>query len=196
MIITNQTELQYKMIDEKKLTRLSKFLSLLLRHRPKMIGIELTDSGWTDTSILIEKMNGYGKAIDMETLNVVVDTDNKRRFSFNEDKSKIRANQGHSIDLDLGYAPKMPPEILFHGTAQKNIDSIFRIGLQKRKRHHVHLSKDTETAIKVGQRHGTPIVLQVVAGEMNREGFEFFESDNGVWLTDKVPVRFLTTNGA
>ncbi len=144
--------------------------------------------------MLIEKMNDYGKAIDIETLTIIVDTNSKKRFSFNEDKSKIRANQGHSINLDLGYTPKTPPEVLFHGTAQKNIDNIFKVGLERRKRHHVHLSKDIDTAIKVGQRHGKPIVLKIFAKEMDKDGFEFFKSENEIWLTDSVPVKYLTIN--
>lgn len=182
------------MINKKQHTKLSKFLSLVLRHKPEKIGIELSDSGWTDTSILIQKMNDYGKRIDFETLSIIVDTNDKKRYGFNEDQSKIRANQGHSLDLDLGYTPKTPPTILYHGTAQKNLDSIFKVGLEKRGRHHVHLSKDIETALKVGQRHGKPIVLNILAKAMDEDRFEFFESENKVWLTDHVPVKYLILN--
>ena len=181
------------MINKKAHTKLSKFLSLVLRHKPETIGITLSDKGWTNTHTLIEKMNAYGKEIDFETLSIIVDTNNKKRFGFNEDMSKIRANQGHSIAVDLGYVQKTPPEILYHGTAHKNVDSIFNSGLEKRNRHHVHLSRDIDTAVNVGQRHGKPVVLQVLAGEMHKDGFQFFESENSVWLTDSVPTKYLTT---
>jgi len=182
------------MINEKSHTKLSKFLSLVLRHKPETIGISLSKQGWVDTKTLIEKMNEYGKQIDLETLSIIVETNNKKRFGFSEDKSKIRANQGHSLDIDLGYVQKTPPDILYHGTAQKYIDSIFKIGLEKRNRHQVHLSNEIETAYKVGQRHGKPVILKVLAKQMHEDGFKFFESENKVWLTDNVPVKYLTTN--
>lgn len=173
---------------------MSKFLSLVLRHKPETIGISLTEQGWVDTQSLIKKMNEYGKSIDFETLSFIVENSNKKRFGFNEDKSRIRANQGHSIDIDLGYVQRIPPEILYHGTAMKNTVSIFKNGLEKRNRHHVHLSKDIETAYEVGQRHGKPIILKVLAKQMHADGFKFFESENKVWLTENVPVKYLTTN--
>lgn len=179
------------MIDKKQHTKLSKFLSLILRHKPETIGLQLSEEGWANVDILIEKMNAHGKQIDFETLNIVVDTNPKKRFAFNDDRSKIRANQGHSLDIDLGYTEKMPPEILFHGTAQKNINGIFKNGLEKRNRHHVHLSKDREIAIKVGQRHGKPMVLKIRSKEMEKDGFKFYESENKVWLTDHVPVQYI-----
>ncbi len=179
------------MIEEKQYTKLSKFLSLVLRHKPEEIGIELDTNGWTDVKCLIKKMNLYGKRIDFETLEVILETNNKKRFSFNEDKSLIRANQGHSIEIDLGYKPKNPPKRLFHGTGAKYVDSIYKIGIRKKSRHHVHLSKDIETALSVGQRHGKPVVFEILTDEMVNEGFEFYESENGVWLTDEVPVRFI-----
>jgi len=179
------------MINKKTQTKLSKFLSLVLRHKPETIGIQLAEDGWTETAILVQKMNDYGKVIDMQTLSFVVENNAKKRFSFNEDKSKIRANQGHSVDVELGYTKKDPPDILFHGTAQKNIESIFKIGLEKRNRHHVHLSKAIDTAVKVGQRHGKPVVLKVLAKEMNEAGYVFFESDNGVWLTESIPAKYI-----
>lgn len=182
------------MIDEKLHTKLSKFLSLVLRHKPETIGISLSEQGWVDTKSLIEKMNEYGKQIDLETLSFIVEINNKKRFGFNEDKSKIRANQGHSLNIDLGYVQKTPPDVLYHGTAQKYINSIFKIGLKKRNRHHVHLSEEIETAYKVGQRHGKPVILKVLAKQMHEDGFKFFESENKVWLTDNVPVKYLTTN--
>jgi putative RNA 2'-phosphotransferase len=140
---------------------------------------------------LISKMNQFGKKIDLEILKELVSKDNKKRYAFNDDLTMIRASQGHSIDVELGYTPKSPPEILYHGTAEKFVESILKSGLQKRNRHHVHLSKDIETAIKVGQRHGKPVVFEVFAGKMFAKGFEFYESDNAVWLCDAVPVAFL-----
>ncbi len=179
------------MIDKKSNIKWSKFLSLVLRHKPEIIGLSLDEQGWVTTKSLIEKMNEYGKQIDLETLLIIVETNNKKRFGFNKDKSKIRANQGHSLDIDLGYIQKTPPDILYHGTAQKYMDSIFKIGLEKRNRHQVHLSKDMETAYNVGQRHGKPIVLKVFAKQMYKDGFKFFESENKVWLTNNVPVKYL-----
>ncbi len=181
------------MIDKKSHTKLSKFLSLVLRHKPETIGITLEEFGWVDTNVLIQKMNENGKEIDFETLSFIVDNNNKKRFGFNDDMSKIRANQGHSVAVDLGYSKKSPPDILYHGTAHKHVASIFKTGLDKRTRHHVHLSKDINTAQNVGQRHGKPIVLIVLAKQMHLDGYEFFESENKVWLTDNVPVKYLTT---
>ena len=179
--------------NKKSQKKLSKFLSLILRHRPHIIGISLTEKGWTDTQTLIERMNANGRTIDMETLCTIVETNDKKRYAFNEDKSLIRANQGHSVKVNLGYQEKTPPTTLYHGTAKKNLDSIFKTGIVKRNRHQVHLSSTKETAIKVGQRHGKPVVLIVLSEEMHKEGFTFYESDNGVWLTDHVPVKFLAT---
>lgn len=177
---------------EKEAIKISKFLSLVLRHKPETIGIELDENGWTDVSILIRKCNGYGIHFDLTMLKYVVATNNKKRFSFNDSFSKIRASQGHSIDIDLGYKPQMPPEILFHGTALKYVDSILKTGLEKRNRNHVHLSLDIETAIKVGQRHGKPVVFEVLAGNMVKVGnYKFYLSENGVWLTDIVPTKYL-----
>lgn len=172
-------------------TKLSKFLSLVLRHKPETIGITLSEDGWTDTTTLLKKMNEFGKQIDLETLKIVVETNTKKRFGFNEDLSKIRANQGHSLKVNLGYAEKAPPELLYHGTAQRFVDSIFKTGIEKRNRHHVHLSKDVETASKVGQRHGKLAMLHVMAKQMHEDGFKFYESTNQVWLTDHVPVKYI-----
>ncbi|BDD07783.1 putative RNA 2'-phosphotransferase [Fulvitalea axinellae] len=179
------------MIDEKKLRKISKFLSLVLRHKPETIGIALDGKGWTEVAGLLEKMKMAGRPLDMEMLEAVVEANNKKRFAFNADKTMIRANQGHSVNVELGYTPVEPPEILFHGTARKNIGSIFQSGLEKRGRHHVHLSAETETAVAVGQRHGKPVVLEVRAKEMRRDGYAFFVSDNGVWLTEEVPTKYL-----
>ncbi len=171
--------------------KLSKFLSLVLRHRPERIGIKLSEAGWTHVNVLLEKFNDTGNDIDFETLQQIVKENDKQRFAFNEDKTQIRANQGHSVKVVLGFEPKTPPTILYHGTAEKYINSIMQNGLQKRNRHHVHLSANLETAKKVGIRHGKLVILEVQSKQMNEKGFEFFESENGVWLTDHVPSNYL-----
>ncbi len=178
-------------MNEKQTVHISKFLSLVLRHKPETIGIALDENGWASTKELIEKMSASGTELNFETLAHVVETNPKKRFAFNEDRSRIRASQGHSLEIELGYAPKTPPEILYHGTAVDNLDSIRENGLQKQSRHHVHLSADKETAQKVGMRHGKPVVLEVLSGEMQRSGVVFYRSENGVWLTDFVGVGFI-----
>jgi len=182
------------MISEKQITHISKFLSLVLRHQPETIGIQLDQNGWTDVEELIKKASNYGIQFDRQTLNHIVETNSKKRFAFNETFDKIRASQGHSVAIELGYSNQKPPEILFHGTGEKSVQSIFETGLEKRSRQHVHLSSDIETAIKVGQRHGKPFVFKVFAGQMFQDKFEFFISDNGVWLTDNVSTKYLKQN--
>ncbi|MBL7873968.1 MAG: RNA 2'-phosphotransferase [Cyclobacteriaceae bacterium] len=171
--------------------KISKFLSCILRHKPEIIGIELDENGWTEVDSLIEKSNKYGIRINNEILNHIVATNSKKRFVFNSTFDKIRASQGHSIGVELGYANQQPPEILFHGTGEKSVQSILEIGLEKRKRQHVHLSNDIETATKVGQRHGKPFVFKILAEQMYNDNFEFYFSDNGVWLTENVPTKYL-----
>lgn len=175
----------------KNTIKLSKFLSLVLRHKPQTIGIELDENGWTDVKGLLQKMNDYGKFIDLKTLKAVVENNDKKRFAFNDSRTKIRANQGHSVKIDLGYTAQEPPEILYHGTATKYLSSIYQTGLQKRQRHHVHLSADLDTATKVGKRHGQLVIFEVAAKVMFQAGHSFFISENGVWLTDVVPVQYL-----
>lgn len=167
-------------------------MSLVLRHDPSVIGLKLTENGWADVDSLLKGMNEAGREIDFETLVSVVAHNDKQRFGFNETRTMIRANQGHSVEVKLGYEAKQPPTLLYHGTAQQHIGNIFKTGLDKRSRHHVHLSAEKETALKVGQRHGKPVLLTVAADTMAKEGFAFYQSENGVWLTDAVPVRFLT----
>jgi putative RNA 2'-phosphotransferase len=179
------------MISEKEKVSISKFLSLVLRHQPEIIGIKLDENGWTNVAVLLEKASKAGVKLDFAILTYIVDTNSKQRFAFNSDRSGIRASQGHSIAVDLGYEPQTPPEILYHGTAKKSVESIFANGLEKRSRQHVHLSKDAQTAISVGKRHGQPLVLEVQAGEMQRDNFRFYLSENGVWLTDHVPAKYL-----
>ena len=168
----------------------SKFISLILRHRPEAIGITLDEHGWADVSELIE---GVSKThhLDMQTLEEIVRSDSKQRYSFSEDKRLIRANQGHSVPVDVELDRLDPPDILFHGTGKKYMKSIEKEGLLPKGRLYVHLSKDTKTAKTVGARHGTPIVYKVRAGAMARDGYEFFLSKNGVWLTKRVPVEYL-----
>jgi len=182
------------MINENQVTHISKFLSLVLRHQPETIGIELDQNGWTDVDLLIEKANNYGVNFDFETLKHIVETNSKKRFAFNDAFDRIRASQGHSIDIDLGYKNQKPPEILYHGTGEKSVQSIIDTGLEKRSRQHVHLSSDIETAIKVGQRHGIPFIFIVLSEQMYNDKFEFFIADNGVWLTDNVPTKYLKRN--
>jgi putative RNA 2'-phosphotransferase len=172
--------------------RISKFLSLVLRHQPEKIGLNLSQSGWAPVAQLIEAARSHGIEFTLEELQNIVASNDKRRFSLSEDGLWIRANQGHSIEVELGYAPAVPPEILYHGTAERFLASIKQQGLIKGKRHHVHLSADVDTAMKVGLRHGRPVVLRVKAGLMRRDGFVFYLSTNEVWLTEGVPVQYLT----
>jgi putative RNA 2'-phosphotransferase len=179
------------MINEKEDIKLSKFLSLVLRHQPQLIGIELDEQGWVYVEELLKQANAHGNDITVETLDHIVETNSKKRFAFSDDRLKIRASQGHSVDIDLGIKPLEPPAILYHGTGAQSVKSILETGLEKRSRQHVHLSRDLDTAVKVGQRHGKPVVFEVLASEMHREGYRFFLSDNGVWLVNDVPFRFL-----
>lgn len=178
-------------MNEKEATRLSKFLSLVLRHRPQQIGITLDEQGWTDVDSLIRQMNSIGMRLTMEGLLQVVETNNKQRFAFNNTRTKIRANQGHSVAVELGYTPQAPPPLLYHGTSKASLPSILASGLEKRKRHHVHLSTDVDTALQVGKRHGEAIVLLIKAAAMYQDGYHFFLSENKVWLTEQVPVPYI-----
>jgi putative RNA 2'-phosphotransferase len=181
------------MINEKQNKAISKFLSLVLRHQPELIGIELDENGWTDVQTLIEKSNSTGHHFDEQTLKHIVETNEKKRFAFNESSDKIRASQGHSVDIQLGYYSQKPPEILYHGTGINSVDSILQTGIEKRNRQHVHLSRDIETALTVGGRHGKPVVLIVLAEEMYQDNYLFFLSENNVWLTDHVSSKYLKT---
>lgn len=178
---------------EVSLKQISKLLSLVLRHKPEQIGITLDGKGWTPVDILIQKMNEQGININKALLQQVVDSNDKKRFAFNEDHTMIRASQGHSVAIDLDYAAMIPPDILFHGTAEKFLPAIKEHGLIKQQRHHVHLSVDKETALKVGQRQGKPVILTISAGKMHEQGFSFYLSANGVWLTDHVPIEYISS---
>ncbi len=181
----------HKMKTTNTYVKLSKFLSLILRHKPETIGIQLDKNGWTDVQILLQKIQQSGKSIDLKTLQAVVANNDKKRFAFNINGSRIRANQGHSLKIELGYTPQTPPDILYHGTIERFLESIFQTGLDKRKRHHVHLSAEVATANMVGKRRGNPVILEINAQEMQEEGFLFYLSKNGVWLTEKVPVKYM-----
>lgn len=174
-----------------KLRNLSKFLSLVLRHDPDRIGLQLDNEGWADVDHLLACLAGSGKITSLQELETVVAENDKQRFRFSEDRTRIRANQGHSIAIDLALQPVQPPSTLYHGTATRFLESIREKGLVKGSRQHVHLSAERTTAHKVGQRHGRPVILIVEAAKMSADGFDFFVSDNGVWLVDHVPVRFL-----
>ncbi len=171
--------------------RVSKFLSYVLRHRPDSIGIELDENGWVAVDVLLAAAAVNSKAITRELLDEVVATNDKKRFAFSDDGLRIRANQGHSIAVDLALDAQIPPDKLYHGTVQKFLDTIMKDGLIKGKRHHVHLSGDIETATKVGSRRGKPVLLEVAAKRMHRAGHSFYQSRNGVWLTDAVPPAYL-----
>lgn len=174
----------------KELESTSKYLSLILRHKPETIGITLDEHGWANVDELIK---GISKTypINMEILENIVATDNKQRYSFNDDKTLIRANQGHSIPVDVELPVANPPEVLFHGTGEKYVESIDEKGLVPKSRLYVHLSSDIETAVKVGSRHGRPVVYKVLSGKMLQDGYVFYKSVNGVWLTKRVPVEYL-----
>lgn len=177
--------------DARALVRLSKFLAFVLRHDPGAVGVQLDGQGWVDIDHLVERCRAHGKVLSREAIQAVVAGSPKRRFAISEDGRRVRASQGHSIDVDLGYQPAPPPELLFHGTVAANLPAIGRSGLERRGRHHVHLSPDAATARTVGARRGRPVVLLVAAGRMHRDGHLFYESANGVWLTDRVPPEYI-----
>jgi putative RNA 2'-phosphotransferase len=175
--------------------RRSKRLSLVLRHKPESIGIVLDHNGWVDVSELLDALGAHDLAMTRDQLDHVVQTNDKRRFEWDVVTDRIRARQGHSVKVDLGLEPSAPPHVLFHGTPRRNLDSIRATGLDKRDRHHVHLSPDEATAHRVGARRGDPVVLAIDAASMDAAGYEFWQSTNGVWLTYEVPPQFITTVG-
>lgn len=169
----------------------SKYIALILRHKPETIGITLDEHGWANVDELIE---GISKTYPLtkDSLEEIVRTDEKQRYSFNEDKTLIRANQGHSIPVDVELEELKPPVVLYHGTGEKYKPSIDVQGLIPKSRLYVHLSEDYDTAVKVGMRHGKPVVYCVAAGKMYENGYKFYRSVNGVWLTKSVPVEYLS----
>lgn len=172
-------------------TRASKFLSLVLRHEPEVVGVTLGEGGWVGVEELLAGCATAGRAMTRDELDHVVSTNAKRRFEFSEDGLRIRASQGHSVEVDLQYKAQVPPEVLYHGTATRFLESIRAEGLRKMQRHHVHLSAETRTTMEVGARHGKPVLLTIRAAAMHEAGFTFYRSTNGVWLVDTVPVEFI-----
>lgn len=171
------------------LVKISKFLSLVLRHKPEEIDLILDKNGWANVNDIIDKSKQLN--LDFNTIKKIVDASEKKRFQLSEDQSKIRANQGHSVTIDLELQEVEPPEILYHGTATRFIESIKKHGLCSKERNHVHLSNDIKTAMEVGKRHGRPIILKINAIEMYKQGMQFYLSENSVWLTRDVPIKFI-----
>ena len=178
-------------MNDKNTKTTSKFMSLVLRHNPQSIGITLDSNGWADAQALIDGMNRKGQRVTLEILKEVVAANDKQRFKFNEDYTKIRANQGHSVIVDVELKETQPPDILYHGTAARFAASIKNEGLIAKSRLHVHLSGDKQTAEKVGSRHGKPVVLTINSAKMHQDGYKFYLSENNVWLTNAVPVEYI-----
>lgn len=178
------------MMNEKSMKDTSKYIALILRHKPEVIGISLDEHGWADVEELIAGISKT-QIFNMDKLEQIVAEDEKQRYSFNEDKTLIRANQGHSIPVDVELDEAEPPEELWHGTGEKYVSSIDEQGLIPKSRLYVHLSGDRDTATKVGQRHGKLVLYIVKAGAMHKDGYKFYLSKNGVWLTKEVPAKYL-----
>jgi putative RNA 2'-phosphotransferase len=178
-------------VNRRQRTKLSKQMSYVLRHRPDSVGLELDAGGWVEVEKLLVALGRGGKDVTLAQVQEVVRTGEKQRFSFSDDGLRIRANQGHSVDVELGLEPVEPPELLYHGTVARFLESIRREGIRKGSRHHVHLSPDIETARKVGGRRGRPVILIIEAGRMHAAGLQFFVSANGVWLTEHVPPEYV-----
>jgi putative RNA 2'-phosphotransferase len=176
---------------DKETTRASKFLSLILRHEPERVGLSLDNAGWVEVDVLLQAVKQHAVSLSREQLEHIVATNEKKRFAFSDDGLRIRASQGHSVEVDLQYEPMTPPEFLYHGTAASFLDSIREQGLSKMERHHVHLSAETTMTLQVGARRGRPVLLTICSGEMHRAGHVFYQSANGVWLVDAVPPRFI-----
>jgi putative RNA 2'-phosphotransferase len=176
---------------DKRLVRLSKFLSYVLRHRPESIGLSLDGGGWARCDELLAAVRRAGVSLDEGLLLQVVEQSEKKRFSFSDDGLRIRANYGHSISVDLELQPVVPPEFLYHGTARRCVASIRRQGLRREGRNYVHLSPDEHTAVGVGKRHGRSVILVVKARRMHHAGVTFYRSESGVWLTEKVPPEHI-----
>ena len=170
--------------------KLGRFLSLVLRHNPGAAGISLDEHGWADVEDLLNGVRHTGRQIDMETLERIVRENNKQRYSFNGNHTRIRANQGHSLQVDVELRQVEPPQYLYHGTATRFLSAIQAEGIKKMSRQYVHLSDDYQTAAAVGRRHGTPVVLRINAEIMAQHGTRFYRSENGVWLCEHVPPEY------
>ena len=173
--------------------RFGRFISLVLRHEPSAAGLTLDEHGWARVDALIAGMNARGYQIDREALSRIVRENTKHRYSFNDDASLIRANQGHSVDVDVDLAEAIPPDVLYHGTTQRCVASIMAHGITRQSRQYVHLSLDVQTAISVGKRHGKPVVMKVNAAAMVHDGHKFWLSANGVWLCEAVPPEYIVS---
>ncbi|WIG58744.1 MAG: RNA:NAD 2'-phosphotransferase [Ktedonobacterales bacterium] len=178
-------------MDDARLVRISKYLSKHLRHQPQSLGLTLEPGGWVSVETLLAASAAHGMPFTRDELDEVVARNNKQRFSFDASGERIRANQGHSVEVDLQLEPRIPPEVLYHGTGATAVPAILQQGLLKMRRHHVHLSPDVATARTVGRRHGAPRVFAVLAGAMSRDGCTFYRAENGVWLVDAVSPRYL-----
>lgn len=172
--------------------RISKFMSLILRHKPEEIGLRLDKYGYINTLDLIKGLNKRGYKITISDIERIVAEDDKQRYSFNDDESKIKANQGHSIEVNLDLQAIEPPKVLYHGTATRFSGSICEEGIKKQSRQYVHLSADIDTAAKVGKRHGELIIFKIDSWQMYKDGYKFFLSENKVWLTDYVPIKYFS----
>lgn len=181
-----------KPLSEERVVRISKYLSKHLRHQPERIGLTLEAGGWVGVQELLDACRRNQFSFTRDELDEVVSRNDKKRFSFSEDGTQIRANQGHSVEVDLELEPATPPEVLYHGTGASSVQAILQDGLTKQRRHHVHLSRDVETAVKVGARHGRPVVFAIDTRAMTEAGHTFYVSANDVWLVDTVPPGFLT----
>lgn len=177
-----------------RVKRVSKFMSFVLRHEPGAIGIELDPNGWVAVDDLLAGMEREGRGIDADLLDRVVYENDKQRFEFSDDRTRIRARQGHSVEVDLAYEPTTPPDVLYHGTATRKLDLLLGEGLKKMARHHVHLSTNRETMLAVGKRYGRPVILAVDARQMHADGYVFFVTGNEVWLTEEVPPKYLSVS--
>jgi putative RNA 2'-phosphotransferase len=179
-------------MNKDRATSISKYLSLVLRHNPAAAGVTLDAEGWVRVEDLLAGAARQGHSFTRAELEEVVQTNEKQRFAFNSDGRRIRANQGHSVSVDLDLTPETPPEILYHGTVERFLSSIMERGLDQRTRQHVHLSSDVATATRVGSRRGKPVILKIAAADMHADGFRFYCSANGVWLTERVPPQYIS----
>lgn len=175
--------------------KLGRFLSLVLRHNPDAAGISLDEHGWADVQELLNGVRRSGRQINLETLERIVRENNQPRYSFNADHTKIRANQGHSLQVDVELTAVKPPRYLYHGTASRFLPAIQREGIKKMSRQYVHLSGNFQTAVEVGRRHGSPVVITINAEAMAHDGVTFYLSENGVWLCEYVAPEYFFTEG-